>query len=361
MLINIAGVNSGVIGGFLAVVLLGLLTPLVKKLSFRWNSRNHQGYSRELSSSETKWLATASKKLSLDKSNQKYPKWTLLLWSGTIPVVLGMGIFFIIIYLAHKIFVMPIDEEAINWLRIDFGVSFVLSTFLGIFVAAIAMISLAKVSPNLRDYLTYIYGWGYLSPKSRGQEEVYDELEHQLRREKLTSSDAYDSERFSNLIFHRTSPVWKKWTAGVFLLTIFFFILDCRYSVDLYEDQISISPYFSLIKKQYDLNDVESVVRECTLGSDDGKAHPYLSYELRMQDGQNINLFSLNGEGKTPNLDAIERILPRLKDVNFLPTRIDSAPIVKMDPTSESCIRFIQITKDVPTANRIINLFNLEK
>lgn len=219
------------------------------------------------------------------------------------------------------------------------------------------MIYLAKASSTIRDYLTYLYGWGYVSPHPRGEAEIKQELEHQLRRRKLTTEDVYNSDYFSDLIFHRTSPAWKKWSVGFFFITLLFLVGDVRYSVDLYEDHISTSPYFSLSKHRYDFADVETASRECTLGKYNGQPYPYLSYNLNMIDGRKINLFSLDGNGNTPHLDAIERVLPSLEHVKILPTTVDTALVVNMEPTFHNCIKLIRQTKNNETSARTISLF----
>lgn len=353
------GVNSGVIGGIISVVLLGILAPVVQKILFQWNSRKHDGYDRVLNAKETAWVSSYARRLSEEKSNQKYPFWTILLWSGTLPVIVGMGTIFGFIYLIHKALLKPINPSAYSWLRVDFGVSFVLSIFLGIFIAAIAMIISSRISTTFRDYLTYNYGWGYMSPKARGEREIREELEHQIRKGDLTHEDEYDSDYFSTLIFERTSPTWKKWTIGVFCLTAFFLVLDTQYSIDIYEDKIKISPYFSIFTHSYQFKDIESISRECTLGKSDGLEHAYLSYNLHMTDRREINLFSLNGIGDTPHLDTIEGILPSLEDVKFKPTIVDTAPVIKLEPTQELCLKFIEQTNGRDETKRIISLFEL--
>ncbi len=354
-----SGVNSGIIGGIIAVALLGVLAPVTKKLYYRWNACRHSGYDRTLNAKEAAWLSDNARRLSAEKSNQKYPNWTLFLWSGTLPVMFGMGLFCGLLFLTHKALLKPIDPAAYSWLRVDIGPSIVLAVFLGIFVAAIAMIILAKFSKTLRDYLTYKYGWGYMSPKARGEREIYEELEHQIRKRQLSSDDKYNADHFSNLIFERTSPAWKKWTGAIFSLTVVFLVFDTQYAIDVYEDKISVSPYFSLSTHVYPLTDIKEIYRECTLGSSDGQEHPYLSYSLQMTDGREINLFSLEGKGDTPHLDTIEGILPKLENVKFQPTKIDTAPVIKLDPSKEQCVRFIQKAYDPNTSRRIVTLFDL--
>lgn len=354
-----SGVSSGIIGGIVAVALLGVLAPVTKKLYYRWNSNKYPEYDRTLIAKETAWLSDNASRLSAEKSNQKYPKWTLLLWSGTLPVILGMGLFCGLIFLTHNAFLRPIDPAAYSWLRLDFGPSIVLAVFLGIFVAAIATIVLAKYSKTLRDYLTYQYGWGYMNPKARGKPEIYEELEHQIRKRQLSSDDEYNSDYFSNLIFGRTSPAWKKWTIAILGSTVVFLVFDTQYAIDVYEDKISVSPYFSLSTHIYPFADVTDIYRECTLGSSDGREHPYLSYSLQMTDGRKINLFSLEGKGDTPHLDTIEGILPKLENAKFQPTKIDAAPVIKLDPTVKQCVRFIQQVYDPNTSRRIVTLFDL--
>ena len=354
-----AGVSSGIIGGAIAVALLGVLAPVTKKLYYRWNSARYPEYDRTLNAKETAWLSDNARRLSAEKSIQKYPHWTLLLWSGTLPVMLGMGLFAGIIFLIHNALLKPIDPAAYSWLRIDIGPSMVLAVFLGIFVAAIAMIVLAKYSKTLRDYLTYQYGWGYMNPKARGKQEIYEELEHQIRKRHLSSDDEYNSDYFSNLIFERTSPAWKKWTGAVFCLTTVFLFFDTQYAIDVYGDKINVSPYFSLSTHVYSFTDIKDISRECTLGSSDRQEHPYLSYSLQMTDGRKINLFSLEGKGDTPHLDTIEGILPKLENVKFQPTKIDTAPVIKLDPSAVQCVRFIQQVYDINTSRRIVTLFDL--
>ena len=102
------------------------------------------------------------------------------------------------------------------------------------------MILLAKQSTTVRDYLTYYYGWGYMSPRQRGEEDIKAELAHQLQQGLVSSKTSYDSDLFSDLIFHRTSPIWKKGTIGLFILTILFFILDSRSHYTIYPDRICL-------------------------------------------------------------------------------------------------------------------------
>jgi len=354
-----SGINSGLIGGIVAFALLALFAPVMKRILYQWNSRKYQGYDRALDAKERAWLVSNSQRLSEEKSNQKYPLWTFLLWGGLLPVILGMGIVGVSIFLLHKAFLKPVDPATFSWLRIPFGVSFVLAMFLGISMAAIAMIVLSKISPTLRDYLTYNYGWGYGNPKARGEQEIHEELEHQLRKRQITQEDEYDGDYFSSLIFHRTSPAWKKWTASIFCLTMFFLVLDTQYAIDLREDKISVSPYFSLLTHVYQYQDVETISRECTLGLSDSTEHPYLSYNLHMTDGRKIGVFSLEGNGQTPHLDAIEGMQPLLVNAEFKPTIIDTALIVKLEPTNGQCIRLIKQTNDSDTSERIITLFEL--
>ena len=226
-------------------------------------------------------------------------------------------------------------------------------------MAAIAMIFLSRLSKTLRDYLTYKYGWGYMTPKSRGEQDIREELEHQLRKQTLTVQDAYDSNHFSNLIFNRTSPVWKRGSLALFCLTALFLAFDVRYEIDLSEEKISYSPYFSLATKNYRYEDVTHITRECTLGVSDDREHPYLSYSLHLPDARKVLLFSLQGKGETPHLDAIEKIIPKLQNVKFEPTKVDTAPALRLDPTEAECIRLIHQVHDAKTSKRIISLFDL--
>ena len=78
-----------------------------------------------------------------------------------------------------------------------------------------------------------------------------------------------------------------------------------------------------------------------------------------MTDGRKIGVFSLEGNGQTPHLDAIERMQPLLLNAEFKPTIIDTALIVKLEPTNGQCIRLIKQTNDSYTSERIITLFEL--
>lgn len=353
------GVNSGILGGIIAVILMGALTPLMKKLFYKWNSRKHIGYNRVLTSNEKSWLLSNTKMLAQEKAELQYPIWIYFLWSGTLPVIIGMGSIFGIFFFTYKLLVTPVSPQTLAWERVDFGVSFVLTVFLGIFMAAIAMIYLAKHFPIIRDYLTYKYGWGYMQPKPRGELEISEELEHQLRLKKVSIEDTYDSDYFSSLIFHRTSAAWKKWTLAILCVTLLFFAFDLRYSVDVYEGNITKSPYFSFLTTEYNLSEVKMISRECTLGKSNGRLYPYLDYKLVMSDDSQIDLFSLNGNGDTPHLDTIEKILPALKDVQVLPTTVNSAPVVKLQPTLANCFKFIRQTRNKNDAIRTISLFDV--
>jgi len=354
-----SGVSSGIIGGVLAVILIGILTPLVKRLAFVWNSKKNKNYGLALAENQKHWLSINAKKLAQEKSSKIYPFWVYSLWGGMLPVAIGMGAVFIIIYILMDVFQVPLDAEVLAWSRIDFGVALVFSIFLGIFIAAVVMIILAKFSPTVRDYLTYQYGWGYMSPKPRGETEIKEELEHFLRKNIVSSDNHYDSDYFSNLIFYRTSPAWKKSTAIIFVLTILFFIFDVRYQVNVYQNKIITSSYFSLMEKEYKIEDVVSINRKCTLGKNNGNFYPYLSYYLVMSDTKKVNLYSLETRENFSKLQLIETLFLRLKKVKAFPTEIKSAPAVSLEPTVQNCIDFIRRNETETKSNRIIKLFDL--
>ena len=200
-----------------------------------------------------------------------------------------------------------------------------------------------------------------MSPRPRNEVEIYEELEHQVRIENLSHNDAYDGEHFSNLIFRRTSPAWHKWTLIIFFITLFFLVLDCFYAIDVYDDKITNSPYFSLTTKNYQFSDVETVESECTLGKNNKKFHPYMSYKLIMNDGVKINIYSLTTQNKSQvsHLDAIETINPKLINAQIMPTITDRALIIKDEPTTNACRSYIRNVYDEKTSDRIFKLFSL--
>ncbi len=351
--------KAGLIGGALSVPLLILLQPLIKKVWLKWFSLKSKDYSRNLSEAENIWLKRSAFRLSSEKSNKKYPRWTLLLTGGFLPVCIGMGLTVGVFFLALKLFIPDIAPEALSWQRMDFGGSTLLALLLGILLAAIAMVLAVRHSSITRDYLTYHYGWGYASPRPRGEVEISEELEHQLRLGKLTSASEFNSEEFSNLIFHRTTPAWKKGTLIIGLITLFFFILDTRSFYTLYPDRIEGSPYFSLQSKSYAFSDVVNTRRKCILAVE--KKRPYSRFEfiLEMKDGKTFNLLSDYGPSEDVQLASIEAIWDEIDLNAHRQTSVKSAPILNLSPTLENCKGLISNTYSNAQSDLIIKLFDL--
>lgn len=354
-----AGISSGVIGGVISVLIIAALTPLIKKGWRKWHALKFPNYSRELNQTELNWINRTSLQLAQEKSNQKYSRWTWLLSGGLVPVSIGMGLTFIMLIVALNLLSKDVPTDVLTWIRIPIGVSTVLGVFLGIFLAAIAMIWFVRRNSVARDYLTYHYGWGYASPRPRGPEEIKEELEHFVRTGDLAHLTDYDSDLFSNLIFHRTAPAWKGWTIGIALLTTVFLVLDSQFYLNVFPDRIETSPYFSLSDKVYRFDDVIAVHRRCTLASNDGVPYPSFKYSLEMSDGVKVSLLGGEDTPIATELSAIELIKPQLRNATFERTTIKSAPVVKLAPTSENCAKLLRSSKPKNQAETYRRLFDL--
>jgi len=322
-------------------------------------SLRNKNYGDSLSDDEIIWLNRSANRLSNEKSQRSYPRWTWLLTQGLLPGGIGIASTFGVVFFALKTLNKKIDEEALSWSRMDIGVSGVLAVFLGIFLAAIAMILLTKRSATVRDYLTYHYGWGYISPRPRGEEEIKTELEHHLQQGLVSSKTSYDSDLFSDLIFHRTSPIWKKGTIGLFIVTILFFILDSRSHYTIYPDRIESSAYFSLKTKKYKFQDITGVNRRCILAVN--KKNPYSRFEyiVQMKDRVKIDLLSEYGPDENQQFSAIEAISPMINQSSFNQTKVRSAPILKLAPTLDNCITLLKRNKRTAEVIRIVRIFDL--
>ena len=355
----LSSVNPGVIGGLIAVILLGVLRTLTKKLLLEWNNVRYENYNRALLQEEVSWLNRSANRLSKEKSQKSYSRWTWLLTQGLLPVSIGMATTVSIAYFSLKVLNSSIDSAAISWSRVGFGVSSLFALFLGIFLAAIAMIILATRSATIRDYLTYHYGWGYMSPRPRGEEEIKVELEHHLRQGYLSTNEAYDSEVFSNLIFHRTSPFWKKGAIGVFITTVLFFILDSQSHYTVYPDRIEASPYFSIKTKTYALQDVSNVNRQCILAVKKKNPYSRFKYSIQFKDQHKIDLLTENGPEENQQLSAIETIIPMVEHSFLQPTKVKSAPILDDSPTLENCLLLLKRNKPPADVARLARIFDL--
>lgn len=325
----------------------------------RPDSLRNKDYTGSLSDEEIIWLNRSAYKLSKEKSGKPYPRWTWLLAGGLLPVCIGMAATTGFAFLSLKAVSLNIDQEALSWSRMNFGVSTLLAVFLGIFLSAIVMILLVKRSAMVRDYLTYFYGWGYMSPRPRGEEEIKTELAHLLQKGFVSSKKSYDSDLFSDLIFHRTSPIWKKGTIGLFIVAILFFILDSRSHYTIYPDRIESSAYFSLKTKTYKFQDVLSVNRRCILALK--KKNPYSRFEYiaQMKDGVKIDLLNEYGPGENQQLSAIEAISPMIEQSSFTQTEVRSAPILKLAPTLDNCSTILKRNKRPADVSRFARIFDL--
>jgi len=322
-------------------------------------SLRNQNYGGSLSDDEIIWLNRSAYKLSNEKSGRPYPRWTWLLFGGLLPGCIGMGATTGFAFLSLKAVNLNIDKDALSWSRMDFGVSTIFALFLGIFLSAIAMILLVKRSATVRDYLTYYYGWGYISPRPRGEEDIKAELAHQLEQGFVSSKTSYDSDLFSDLIFHRTSPVWKKGAIGLFIMTILFFILDSRSHYTIYLDRIESSAYFSLKTKTYKFQDISSVNRRCILAVNKKNTYARFEYIVQMKDRVKIDLLSEYGPDENQQLSAIEAISPIIDKSSFNQTKVSSAPILKLAPTLDNCTALLKRNKRPAEVIRIAKIFDL--
>jgi hypothetical protein len=354
-----AGISSGLIGGVISVFIMAALTPLIKKGWRKWHALKFPNYSRELKQAELNWINRTSLQLAQEKSDQKYSRWTWLLSGGLIPVSVGMGLTLVILIVSLNVLSKDVPTDVLTWVRIPIGISSVLGVFLGIFLAAIAMIWFVKHNSVARDYLTYQYGWGYALPRQRGVEEIKEELEHFLRAGDLAHLPNYDSDLFSNLIFHRTAPAWKGWTIGIAVVTSVFLVLDSRFYLNVFPDRIETSPYLSLSDKVYRYDDVIAVHRKCTLASNDKVPYPSFKYVLEMSDGVKVSLLGGEDTPIATELSAIELITPQLKNATFEQTIIKSAPVVKLAPTFENCAKLLRSSKPKNQAETYRRLFDL--
>lgn len=325
----------------------------------RSDSLRNKDYTGSLSDEEIIWLNRSAYKLSNEKSGRPYPRWTWLLAGGLLPVCIGMAATTGFAFLSLKAVSLNIDKDALSWSRMNFGVSTLFAVFLGIFLSAIVMILLVKRSATVRDYLTYFYGWGYMSPRPRGEEEIKAELAHLLQQGFVSSKTSYDSNLFSDLIFHRTSPFWKKGTIGLFIVAILFFILDGRSHHTIYPDRIESSAYFSLQTKTYKFQDISSVNRRCILAVN--KKNPYSRFEyiVQMKDGVKIDLLSEYGPDENQQLSAIEAISPMIDQSSFNQTKVRSAPILKLTPTLDNCTTLLKRNKHPADVRKIARIFDL--
>lgn len=333
---------SGLIGGGLSVFLCLWLRKPIARFWIRWHNRKYPRYGRELTQAEERWLGQMAGQLSLDKSEETYPKWIWLVSGGFLPVVIGMGVMCAVVYFALQSLIRPLPDDAILWMRVDIGASLVLGVFLGIFLAAIAMIWFSRHSNTLRDYLVYSYGWGYMTPQARGAAEIYTELTHQLRRDVVSADTPYNGDYFSDLIFHRTTPAWKGWTLGVAILTAVFFILDARVFHTVFEDRVELSPYFSLVTYDYAMTDIRSVDRRCVMAVDEGSVYPSLSLKANFPNGHKVDLLSNFGGDETTQAAAVKSLMAKIPSTIINDTVVKAAPIVKSEPTAENCISLIK-------------------
>jgi len=355
----LSSLHPGLVGGILGSLLILALQPLFRKLWLKRNNMKFEDYDRNLSEDDNIWLNQTSFRLSQEKSQQKYPRWTLWLTQGLIPVSITAGATFGISYLFLKILSRNIDESAITWLRLDIGASSVLSLFLGIFLAALIMIILSRYSPTIRDYLTYHYGWGYAASRPRGETEIHQELEHQFRIGEITSQTEYDSEYLSNLIFHRTTPIWKKGTLILFLFTLILFLFDSQYHYTIYPNKIEASSYFSLKSKKYSFEDITTVKRRCILAVNKKKPYSRFEYIIEMEDGNKLNLLSDYGPIEGQQFLAIETLLPSIPKSAFKTTQVKKAPILDIPPTLENCRYLLEKNKSEETTKLLKKLFHL--
>lgn len=325
----------------------------------RPDSLKNKDYTGSLSKEEIIWLNRSAYQLSNEKSGQPYPRWTWLLAGGLLPGCIGMAAITGFAFLSLKAVNLNIDKDALSWSRMDFGVSTLFALFLGIFLSAIVMILLVERSGTVRDYLTYHYGWGFVSPRPREEEDIKAELVHLLQRGFVSSKTPYDSNLFSNLIFHRTSFFWKKGTIGLLILTILFFILDSRSHYTIYPDRIESSAYFSLKTKIYKFQDISSVNRRCTLAV--SKQNPYSRFEyiVQMKDEVKIDLLSEYGPDENQQLSAIESISPMIDQSSFNQTKVKSAPILKLMPTLDNCSALLKKNKLAADVSRFARIFDL--
>jgi|GEM_PF-5352575 len=349
----------GIIGGSLSIILLFGLQPLLQSMKQKLYQFRHKGYSTPLSQNDILWLNRSAVRLAAEKSGAIYPRWVGLFHNGVLPCLLGMGIWFSATYFGLRAFVPAIDDTALSWARLKIGVSSVLSIFFGIFLAAFAMITAAKHSPILRDYLIYHYGWGYAVPHPRGEAEIKDELDHLLRSRVLSSETSYDNETLSNFIFNRTTPAWRIWTIGIAIVTLGFFILDCRYYNTLYKDRIEINPYFSLRQQTYTIADIAHVKRRCTLAVDKAVHYPNFDFILEMNNGTQMNVLNTLGPKKEQQLRALETLWPRIPSSRLTSTHVKTALIVKLSPTLENCSRLLKQTQPPNIVEKISQFFNL--
>ena len=359
----LTGAKSGLIGGFLGTCFLILITFLNGK----WRSKSSKALNakvdnKTVSDADELWLKRSAFRLSKEKSNQKYPRWTWLLAGGLLPYSLCMAVTAGIAFMGLKVMAPDVDKDALSWVRMEIGASTVSAIFLGIFGTYILMIEWAKNTPIIRDYLTYRYGWGYLWSRPRGETEIKEELKHQLRTGNLTSESEYNSEEFSNLIFHRATPAYKKWTMGVLLLTLFLFILDSRYYNTVYSDHVDVSSYFSLKNNNYPIESISKVKRQCHLAVKKKRRYSWFEYDVEMEDGTKVVLLGSENAPKQPQqLAAIEAIIPLINKSAFEKTIVRSAPVLSLAPSLENCAILTKNTRSPKETKRLSKIFDLPR
>ena len=341
------------------------LVPFIGRLEIgcRLTLLRYPDYDRELSNIELAWIDETAHTAFQEVSKAPDMGWkrsTAYLAIGMLVFLAAMVGFGYVVFWIHTALLPPIDSDALSWFRVEEGgVAPILALFLGLFALGLVPAFLCMQSKNIAFQFKYYFGKYHKNTPGHWKTIIRDLV---LKR-KLKAFEPPDITVIIKAPFQR----WcKKWGIAALVLggTIpIFLVLDLRFQTLIYADHIERSPYFSLVKTSYSLDDIVEVERSCHItvrGKNQRRPTAKLEYILKMSDGQDVPLFGpKEGASLLEKVDGLEYWHKKIPAEKLSPISISSSHAKDMAPTKTRCAQLVfkgQLCKCAPALSRVFDL-----
>ena len=297
------------------------------------NVRKYPDYKKPLSESDQSKIATAKVTIAQYRKAQNYPwHYTALTLGGGVPVTLSIVAVVLFILIILRALSAHIEASAAEGgiMLAPFAVSLLSGGFLGMPLAAIICIYVARAVPRYMSYLTYNLGWGRRETASRDDSDIDNDMNHYARTGQLTLESAKDGPELTRLMFERFTGEWKLFTALLLAITLYTLSWDVRSLTYVTPNSISnIEPNFRSVKTR-PLSEIQIVERECYVSMNDGDLKANLSYRLTFKDGHALDIENHNIAKLMSGLNTAQGKFP-LNPVEFtVATDLPRAPSLEL-------------------------------
>ena len=367
----INGICAGLGAGFGIFVSRFIVRPFIGKHikphfeRFKGNLRRirYPDYDRPLTKLELAWADDAALEMARDVTKGK----TLGFGTSFIYVIVflvlflgGMIIFAGIADILSKTYRSPVPQGAMSWYRVEtIGISIGFAMFTGAFLMMCVCSRIAMLSKNPAHLYSNLTHSTSIHQRSYWKGILFD----LVRKHNISTHTEMDIKRIRKIPFKRASELFGFWFLFLGAVTIGFLFLDTKFNTAIYKNHITHSSYLSVLSRNYTVEDIVDVKRNCRVTFDERyyvgpKAN--LNYQLIMSDGHKVQIFGREeGAALHYQVQALKHWHSKIPGDKLKTTKTSSASKKRVSPTKQGCAFVIKRNYSGIYYKDLIRIFDL--